>query len=147
MAFNIHKRHNTGDTSWHKLDYSPLTLQTKWVKFEDGKAHIRITQPDALTYQMLEANKREANDWDHKGGWSACRLGAVVARVPTIIDTELKKKAGYEPAKSGWYDKAKYNSFLDDPDYKHFRTNTGKVGRSVVNAPLISKRFMNGTAK
>ena len=140
MAF-IHGRHNTGDTNWHMLEHDPMSQQTKRVKIEDGKATIRITQPDALTYQMLEANKREANEWQGKGGWGACKYGAVVARVPTIIDNELKRKAGYNPAVSGWYDKDKYNSFLDDPDYKHFRTGGGKIGRRATPLTLAK----NGT--
>lgn len=141
---NIHGRHDTGDTDWHELDYDPLTMQTKWVKIEDGKATIRVTQPDALTYKMLEENKREANDWQDKGGWTAAKLGAVVARVPSIIDNELKRKAGYNPAVSGWYDRDKYNGFLDDPDYRHFRTGGGKIGRRKSLVLGIKSRLLAG---
>lgn len=145
MAF-VHSsgRHNTGDTSWHVLEHDPMTQQTKWVKIEDGLAHIRITQPDELTYQMLEINKREANEWQANGGWGAAKKGAVVARVPTIIDNELKRKAGYDPTVSGWYDKDKYNSFLDDIDYRHFRTGGGKIGRKKAAVFGIKSRLLAG---
>jgi hypothetical protein len=122
-------RHWTGDDTWAVLEHDPYTQQTKWVKFHDGLCTVRVTQPDELTWQMLEINKREANEWQDKGGWKKAKNGAVIAKVPTIMDTEFKRKAGYDPSKGGWYDQDKYNSFLDDIDYKHLRTGGGKIGK------------------
>lgn len=134
-------RHYTGDSRWKFLEYDAFTQQTKWYQTEGEPPHqllhIRVTQPDALTYAMLEGNKREANDWQSNGGWGAAKLGAVVAKVPTIIDTELKKKAGYNPLVSGWYDQNKYNSFLDDIDYQHLRTGGGRIGRRKKSLPSL----------
>lgn len=122
-------RHWTGSDEWMELEHDPYTQQTKWVKFHDGKCTVRVTQPDALTWEMLEINKREANEWQDRGGWKKAKHGAVIAKVPTILDTQFKRAAGYDPTKGGAYDINKYNSFLDDIDYKHLRTGGGKIGK------------------
>lgn len=130
-------------SDWHLFDHDPLTGRKKYCKIDDGLIHIRETMPvDAI----LETNKREANDWQSNGGWSAAKRGAVVARVPLILDNQLKKAAGYDPTKSGLYDKDKYNALLDDIDYRHLRTGGGKIGRRKADISHVSKRFMNGTA-
>lgn len=115
-------------SDWHLFDHDILTGRKKYMKIDDGLLHIRETMPvDAI----FEENKAEANNWQ---GWSAAKYGAVVAKVPLILDNNLKKAAGYDPRKGGWYDQDKYNSFLDDSDYRHVRTGGGKIGRKRVEA-------------
>lgn len=117
-------------SDWHLIDHDVITGRKKYMQIDrDSKViHIRETMPvDAI----LEANKTEANDWQHTGGWGARKLGAVVAKVPLILDNAWKKAAGYDPTKSGAYDQNKYNSFLDDIDYRHIRTGGGKIGKQL----------------
>lgn len=137
------KRHQNDDNKWHVLEHDPFTHTTKWVKFEDGKATIRTTIPDWLANQIVELNKKEQNEWDFTGGWSTRKTGAVVARVPQIMDTEFKKKAGYDPKKGGWFDQDKYNSFLDDPDYRHLRTGGGKIGKRIKQSTGVKRQIVN----
>lgn len=111
---------------WHLFDFDPITQRKKYMKIEDGLLKIRETMPvDAV----IEANKIEANDWQSKGGWAAATRGAVVARVPLILDNAWKKASGYNPHSGGEYDRDKYNSFLDDIDYRHLRTGGGRIGK------------------
>lgn len=135
---NIIGKHNHADTKWHHLETCPVSHETKWVKFEDGVMTIRTTIPEWLALQIIENNKAEANAWK---GWSAAKQGAVVARVPLILDNELKKKAGYDPTKGGDYDQDKYNSFLDDIDYRHLRTGGGKIGKRKADVAFSPKRM------
>ncbi|MBY0512037.1 MAG: hypothetical protein K2P94_18015 [Rhodospirillaceae bacterium] len=111
---------------WLLFDVDPLTRRKKYMKLEDGLLHIRETMP---VDEVLEANKRDANDWQGNGGWKAARRGAVVARVPLILDNAWKTASGYDPAKGGGYDRDKYNTFLDDIDYRHIRTGGGRIGK------------------
>ncbi len=135
------RKHNLFDTSWHVLKHDPVTHKTIWVKFDEGLVTIRETIPDWLATAILEKNKQEANDWQSKGGWKKAKLGAVVASIPTIIDTQFKKAAGWNPSKSGHYDLNKYNSFLDDIDYRHLRTGGGKIGRRKAEMPMTPTRL------
>ena len=113
-------------SDWHLFDHDLLTGRKKYMKIENNILHIRETMPvDAV----LEANKRDANDWQSNGGWRAAKRGAVVARVPLILDNAWKKASGYDPGKGGGYDRDKYNSFLDDIDYRHIRTGGGRIGK------------------
>jgi len=110
-------------SDWHLFDVDALTRRRKYMKIEDGLLHIRETMP---VDEILEANKRDANAWR---GWKAAKYGAVVARVPLILDNAWKKASGFEPGKSGAYDRDKYNSFLDDIDFRHIRTGGGRIGK------------------
>jgi len=113
-------------SDWFLFDADPLTQRKKYMKIEDGLLHIRETMPvDAV----IEANKRDANEWQSNGGWKAAKFGAVVARVPLILDNVWKKASGYNPANGGEYDRDKYNTFLDDIDFKHVRTGGGRMGK------------------
>ncbi len=113
-------------SDWHLFDYDPITQRRKYMKMADGSLHIRETMP---VEAVLEANKRDANSWQDNGGWKAAKRGAVIARVPLILDNEWKKAAGYDPKKGGTYDRDKYSSFLDDIDYRHIRTGGGRIGK------------------
>lgn len=113
-------------SDWHLFDYDPITQRRKYMKIEDGLLRIRETMPvDAV----IEQNKKEANDWQSNGGWKAARRGAVVARVPLVLDNQWKKASGYDPTKGGDYDRDRYNKFLDDIDYRHMRTGGGRIGK------------------
>jgi hypothetical protein len=120
---------NAADTNWVFFDYDPVTFKTIYTKFENGLIHIRETIPQWLAEQYLEENKQKAKLFDENGGWKGAKQGAVIANVPDHIDKEFKRLSGWDPTKSGWYDKDKYNSFLDDPDYAALRTGGGKIGR------------------
>jgi len=108
---------------WHLFDFDPLTRRRKYMKIEAGRLHIRETMP---VDEIIEANKQDANAWR---GWKAAKYGAVVARVPLILDNAWKKASGLDPARSGEYDRDKYNSFLDDIDFRHIRTGGGRIGK------------------
>lgn len=124
------RKHNKADTAWHWFDYDDDTFTTTYVKFgDDGMISFRKTIPDWLATQFLEENKEKSKQFTENGGWSGAKKGAVVANVPDILDQQFKRAAGFDPTKSGWYDKDKYNSFLDDSDYAHLRTGGGKIGR------------------
>jgi hypothetical protein len=108
---------------WQLFDVDPLTQRKKYMKIEDGLLHIRETMP---VEEILEANKEDAKAWR---GWSAAPFGAVVARVPVILDNAWKKASGYVTGAGGEYDQDKYNSFLDDIDYRNIRTGGGRIGK------------------
>lgn len=133
-------------SDWMLFDFDPLTQRRKYMKLEDGLLHVRETMPvDAV----IESNKREANDWQARGGWKAAKKGAVVARVPLILDNAWKKASGFDPTKGGTYDADKYNSFLDDIDYRHIRTGGGKIGKRkapAVGIPSHIKRLQTVTS-
>jgi len=139
-------RHNTSDPNWYLLSRDPVTHKSTYMKIEDGLMHFRTTVPDWIVAQNIEKNKREANEWKSTGGWSARKYGGVVASIPSVLDGELKKKAGYDPTKSGWYDIDKYNSFLDDIDYSHLRTGGGKIGKRKATDVGIKSRLMAGAS-
>lgn len=117
---------NAPDSKWMFFDYDPLTMKTTYIQFEGKKIHFRETIPQWLAEQMIEENKARAKEF---GDWSKHKKGAVIASIPDHVDQELKRLSGFDPTKGGWYDKTKYNSFLDDSDYAHLRTGGGKIGR------------------
>lgn len=124
------RKHNKTDSSWHWFDYDAITFKTTYVKFgDDNRIHFLETIPDWLATRILEENKEKAKQFTENGGWAGAKYGAIVANVPDIIDQEFKRKAGFDPTKGGWYDRDKYNSFLDSSDYAHLRTGGGKIGK------------------
>lgn len=134
-------RHTSTDPNWHLINYDPVTFKSTYMKIDEGLMTFRTTIPEWLALQIIEKNKREANEWQASGGWRARKFGGVVASIPEILDTELKKKSGYDPRKGGFYDQDKYNSFLDDIDYRHLRTGGGKIGKRKAAANGIQSRL------
>lgn len=134
---------SAGETEWVFFNYDPLTLKTILVKFEGDKIHFRESIPLWLAQQMMEENKLRAKEFDASGGWKAKQFkkGAVIASVPHHIDQQFKKAAGYDPTKGGWYDKDKYNSFLDDSDYAYLRTGGGKIGKKKAEVVMNPKKL------
>ncbi len=139
------RQHNKSDSSWKWFDFDPVTFTTTYVKFDDGKITFRKTIPDWLATQILEENQAKAKMFDENGGWAGAKSGAVIANVPDILDQEFKRKSGFDPTKSGWYDRDKYNSFLDDSDYRFLRTGGGKIGRKKAPDLGIQSRLMAST--
>lgn len=111
------------------VQYEPETFKSLWMLRDGDKLHFKTTIPMFLAEKIIEENKEKAKHFNESGGWSRAKGGAVVANIPEHIDHYFKLQSGFDPTKSGWYDRDKYNSFLDDSDYAAFRTGGGKIGR------------------
>ena len=126
------------EDDWHWFDYDELTFKTTYIKFVGDKVHMQTRIPMWLARQILEENKAKAKQFDEMGKWKGAKHGAVIANVPDHIDQHFKRLSGYNPTVSGWYDRDKYNSFLDDSDYAYLRTGGGKIGKkkaAVIQSP------------
>lgn len=133
---------NAPDSPWMVFNYDPVTMKTtlhQYVSTPGGgfSINVRETIPMWLAERMLEENKQKAKLFTENGGWAGARHGAVVANVPDHVDAEFKRLSGWDPTVSGWYDHDKYNSFLDDSDYASLRTGGGKIGKRVIETPLL----------
>ena len=125
----------THESPWMFVQYDPITMQSLYMKREGDLLHFQKRIPMWLAEQMLDENKQKAKDFDDNGGWKGAKYGAVVANIPDHIENNLKRQCGFDPTKSGWYDKDKYDSILDDIDYSKLRTGGGKIGKKL--APVI----------
>lgn len=119
------------DEQWHFFDYEPMSMKTTYVQIlQDGTIRMKETIPMWLAQRIIEENKARAKLFDENGGWSGAKGGAVVAAIPNHLDKHFKELSGFDPVKTGgWYDRDKYNSFLDDSDYASLRTGGGKIGK------------------
>jgi hypothetical protein len=126
------------ESDWMFVETDPFTHVSLYIRVRsDGMIDARHTLPKWAVDAIMEDAKQKALAWQ---GWDKAKHGAVVAQIPTILDDEFKRQAGYDPTKGGWYDKDKYNAILDDSDYRHFRTGGGKIGRRAKHRPWVSKR-------
>lgn len=104
---------------WAVLRYDAELGITTWVKRESPTV-IKFMETQDCS-QIVEENTYLRNNWD---SWNGRKHGAVVARVPIVTDNELKIKCGYDGSE---YDKKKYNSLLNDIDYRKLRTGGGSL--------------------
>lgn len=136
------------DDDWHWFDYNPDTFTTTYLKFVGEDVHVRKETPMWFAKMMLEENRQKAKLFDEMGGWRTAKHGAVIANIPDHIDQHFKRLSGYDPTKGSWYDKDKYNSFLDDSDYAYLRTGGGKIGKKkapVIHSPKTIAKIVGAT--
>lgn len=126
------------DEKWTFLEQDPVTFVKTYYRHDANKQiQVLKTMPEFIANQLIEENKEKAKLFDDMGGWKKAKHGAVVANVPDIIDQEWKRACGWDPRKGGWYDRKKYNTFLNNPDFAHFRTGGGKIGERIADAPML----------
>lgn len=130
------------DTNWHPFEHDPVTHKTTYMRFtEDGKVQIKETIPMWLATAIMEDNKARAKAFDENGGWKKAKAGAIIAAIPHHLDKHFKEMSGQDISKSGEYDQAKYNSFLDDSDYSNLRTGGGRIGKRLATGLGIKSRL------
>lgn len=133
------------DNNWHYFDYEPVSMKTTYMRFtESGQVQIREVIPEWLARKIIEENQDRAKQFTANGGWAAAKQGAVVANIPHFLDKHFKSMSGQDVTKSGDYDRDKYNSFLDDIDYRYLRTGGGKIGKRLAPGNGIKSRLMAG---
>lgn len=131
------------DSGWMFLEYDPITMKSIYVRSVGDKIQVKETIPMWLAQRMLDENKRRANEFT---GWAGKKNGGVVAAVPGFMDAHLKSLSGFDPTKGGEYDKDRYNSLLDDSDYRHLRTGGGKIGKRKAAGNGIQSRLKLGAS-
>lgn len=98
------------------LDYDPETGVTRWwLDLGDGRAAVCTQTP---VDELFDLNQSQAADSLSKS-WGD---GQVAARIPL----DVYYASGYAEAKRQG-DKKWVSRFLNDPDYRKFRTFKGKV--------------------
>jgi len=118
------------DGQWMYFDHDNETHKTRYMRIlENGVIQMRETIPMWLAQQLFDQNHARAAEFNANGKWAGHRNGATIAAVPTHLDNHFKELSGFDPVKGGEYDRDKYNSFLDDSDYRHLRTGGGKIGK------------------
>ncbi len=133
------------DFNWHPFDYDPVTMKSTYVRFtETGQVQFRETIPEWLARRIIDENQERAKHFDANGGWAGAKQGAVIANIPHFLDKHFKAMSGQDITKSGAYDEDKYNSFLDDSDYRYLRTGGGKIGKRKAPGNGIKSRLMAG---
>lgn len=99
----------------------PRTQIRTYLTFDtDGSIRVRKTQRvDAV----LDLNKEQANSFSgyHGKGW------VCTSRVPNVEWNKLVMASGGRPGQNAEYDRDRMRKFINDADYRAFKTIPGKV--------------------
>lgn len=97
------------------FDTDPLTRSDiLWHADHDGSVTVEHRQD---VTELVDANKREFNQWDERSRWGE---GRKVAEIPMVTYMELVR-AGIAR------DPAALKKWLNDPDQRVFRTSPGRL--------------------
>ena len=96
----------------------------KSVAHEDGEGGVIVETRQDLS-GILEANRKEYNQYDERTKWSDNLYGNKVASIPLTVIDDLNKMG----IMRGFHvlDEKRFRAWLNNPDNRFFRTRPGTI--------------------